>query len=68
MAMTLCFIFLSACKPKTILDTTPLKAEIAQEFAKADKGRTRLPGSISASCYFRGEGVPQDYPAGARLV
>ena len=60
MAMTLCFIFLSACKPKTILDTTPLKAEIAQEFAKADKGDAAARFNIGLM-YFRGEGVPQDY-------
>ena len=60
MALTACFIFLSACKPKTISDTTPLKAEIAQEFAKADKGDAAARFNIGLM-YFRGEGVPQDY-------
>ena len=60
MVLAICFLFLSACKPKTVLDTTPLKAEIAQEFAKADKGDAAARFNIGLM-YFRGEGVPQDY-------
>lgn len=60
MALAICFLFLSACKPKTVLDTAPLKAEIAQEFAKADKGDAAARFNIGLM-YFRGEGVPQDY-------
>lgn len=60
MALVICFIFLSACKPKTVPDSATMKAEIAQEFAKADKGDAAARFNIGLM-YFRGEGVPQDY-------
>ncbi len=58
--LTVCLFFLPACKPTAEPDTSHLKAEIAQEFARADQGNAAARFNIGLM-YFKGEGVPQDY-------